>query len=103
MRPIGNHSATRMFPSRRKMAACGVMNCPGVIRLSIAFDETQLFRLRLGRLLVERPLYARIQDAHLAVEVRANHPIALNMKVAGHSQMGVSFNGADMVPLSVKV
>src|SRR6266850_4160521 len=30
MRPIGSHSATRMFPSRRKMAACGVMNCPGV-------------------------------------------------------------------------
>jgi hypothetical protein len=37
-----------------------------------------------------------IQDAHLAVEVRANHPIALNMKVAGHSQVGVILYGADM-------
>src|ERR1700676_2189191 len=37
MRPIGNHSATRMFPSRRKMAACGVMNCPGVNSLLVCF------------------------------------------------------------------
>ena len=37
-----------------------------------------------------------IQDAHLTVEIRADHPLALNMKVTGHSQMGCILHGADM-------
>ena len=37
-----------------------------------------------------------IEDANLAVEIRANHPIALGVKVAGHSQMGFVFDGADV-------
>jgi len=37
-----------------------------------------------------------IQDAHLAVEIRADHPLALNMKVTGHSQMGFILYGANM-------
>lgn len=38
-----------------------------------------------------------IEDANLTVKIRANHPITLSMKVAGHSQMGFVFDGAHVV------
>src|SRR5205807_2924340 len=37
-----------------------------------------------------------VEDANLAVEIRANHPIALGVKVAGHSQMGFVLDCADV-------
>ena len=37
-----------------------------------------------------------IENANLAVQVRADHPIALSVKVARHSQMGFVFDGTDV-------
>ena len=65
--------ASRLFSTRANLTVCG---------FAVAY---------LGDHLV-----LSIQDAHLAVKIRTNHPLALNVKVAGHSQMGFILYGADM-------
>ena len=70
--------------SRRKLVA----------RLIAARAYLSVRRLTVAQL--RDDLVVAIEDANLAVQVRANHPVALRMKVARHSQMGFVSDGADV-------
>jgi|GEM_PF-5125772 len=70
--------------SRRKLAA----------RLIAARAYLAVRRFTVAQL--RDDLVVAIEDANLAVQVRANHPAALRMKVARHSQMGFVPDGADV-------
>ena len=70
--------------ARRKLAA----------RLIAARAHLSVRRFTVAQLSYD--VVIPIEDTNLAVEIRANHPIALGVKVAGHSQMGFVFDGADV-------
>src|SRR5260221_14609174 len=69
--------------SRRKLAA----------RLIAARAYVSICRFTVAQL--SDDVVIPIEDANLAVEIGANHPIAQRVKVAGHSQIGFVFGSAD--------